>query len=81
MVDMRLVNGAVGTVKAIYYQTGGPPDSPLAVMAVFDKYCGPTLHDGTVPVTPIRHALSSSDVQRSRLQIPLKLAWAVTIHK
>ena len=78
---MGLVNGAVGTVKAICYRTGGPPDLPLAVMAVFDKYCGPTLHDGTVPVTPIHHAWSSSDVQHSRLQIPLKLAWAVNIHK
>ena len=48
---MRLVNGAIGTVKAICYQTGGPPDLPLAAMAAFDKYCGPTLHDGTVPVT------------------------------
>ena len=80
-VDMGLVNGAIGTVKAICYQTGGPPDLPLAVMVTFDKYCGPTLHDGTVPVTPVRHSWSSSGVQCSRLQIPLKLAWAVTIHK
>ena len=80
-VDMGLVNGAIGTVKAICYQTGGPPDLPVAVMVMFDKYCGPTLHDGTVPVTPIRHSWSSSGVQCSRLQIPLKLAWAVTIHK
>lgn len=50
---MGLVNGTVGTVKAICYQTAGPPDLPLAVMVVFDKYCSPTLHDGTVPVTPI----------------------------
>ena len=38
---------------------------PLAVMVTFDKYCGPTLHDGTVPVTLIPHHL------------PFKLAWAV----
>ena len=50
-------------------------------MVTFEKYCGPTLHDGTVPVTPIRHSWSSSGVQCSRLQIPLKLAWVVTIHK
>ena len=42
-VDMGLVNGAIGTVKAICYQTGGPPDLPLAVMVAFEKYCGPTL--------------------------------------
>ena len=80
-VEVGLVNGAIGTVKAICYQNGGPPDLPLAVMVLFDKYCGPTLHDGTVPVTPIRHTWSCSGVQCSRLQLPLKLAWAVTIHK
>ena len=80
-VDMELVNGAIGTVRAICYQTGGPPDLSLAVMVMFDKYCGPTLHDGTIPVTPIRHSWSSSGVQCLRLQIPLKLAWPVTIHK
>ena len=80
-VEVGLVNGAIGTVKAICYQNGGPPDLPLAVIVMFDKYCGPTLHDGTVPVTPIRHTWSSSGVQCSRLQLPLKLAWAVTIHK
>ena len=80
-VEMGLVNGAIGTVKAICYQNGGPPDLPLAVMVKFDKYCGPTFHDGTIPITPIRHSWSSSGVQCSRLQVPLKLAWAVTIHK
>ena len=46
---------------------GGPLDLPLAVMIMFNKYCGPTLHDGTVPVTPIYYAWSSSGVQCSRL--------------
>ena len=32
---------------------GGPFDLLLAVMVLFDKYCHPTLHDSTVPITLI----------------------------
>ena len=80
-VDVGLVNGAMGTVQAICYRTGGPPDLPIAVMVRFDSYSGPTFPDGTVPITPLRRCWSSSGGQCSRLQLPLKLAWAVTIHK
>ena len=80
-VEVGLVNGAMGTIEAICYRSGGPPDLPLAVMVKFDHYSGPTLHDGTVPITPLRRTWSNSGVQCSRLQLPLKLAWAVTIHK
>ena len=74
-VDVGLVNGAMGTVEAICYRTRGPPDLPIAV------YSGPTFPDGTVPITPLRRSWSSSGGQFSHLQLPLKLAWAVTIHK
>ena len=47
-------NGAMGTIEAICYRNGGPPDLPLAVMVKLDHYTGPTLHDGTVPITPLR---------------------------
>ena len=79
--DVGLVNGAMGTIQAICYRSGGPPDLPVAVMVHFDQYIGPTLHDGTVPIPPIRQTWSASGSQHSRLQLPLKLAWAVTIHK
>ena len=80
-VDVGLVNGAMGTVQAICYRTGGPPDLPITVMVRFDNYSGPTFTDSTVPITPLRRCWSSSGGQCSRLQLPLKLAWAVTIHK
>ena len=80
-VDVGLVNGAMRTIQAICYRTGGPPDLPIAVMVHFDSYPGPTFPDGTVPITPLRRSWSSSGGQCSRLQLPLKLAWAVTIHK
>ena len=80
-VETGLVNGAMGTVKAIFYQREGPPDLPLAVMIKFDCYSGPTLHDGSVPIIPVRRTWLHSGAACSRLQLPLKLAWAVTIHK
>ena len=80
-VETGLVNGAMGTVVAICYLSGGPPELPLAVMVRFDKYSGPTLHDGSVPIIPIRRTWIHHGTTCSRLQLPLKLAWAITIHK
>ena len=80
-VDVGLINGAMGTIQAICYRTGGPPDLPIAIMVRFDNYSGPTFPNGTIPITPLRCRWSSSGGQCSLLQLPLKLAWAVTIHK
>lgn len=53
--EVGLVNGAMGTIKAICYQTGkAPPDLPTAVTVKFDTYSCPTLVDGTVHINPIR---------------------------
>ena len=71
----------MGTVKAICYHTGEPPALPLAVMIHFDNYCGPTLPDGTVPIGPFRHTWIKDGNVCCHLQLPLKLALAVTIHK
>ena len=81
-VNMGLVNGAMGTMQAICYHEGGaPPDLPVAITILFDKYSGSTLYDGTVPIPPLRRTWSTSGSQCSRLQLPLKLAWGVTIQK
>ena len=80
-IEAGLVNGAMGTVEAICYQSGGPPALPTAVMVRFDAYTGPTLSDGTVPIVPVCRSCMSGSSACSRLQLPLKLAWAITIHK
>ncbi len=77
-VDVGLVNGAMGTIAAKYYRSGGSLDPPVAVMVLLDQYSGPTFHDGTVPIT---RTWSAAEAACSCLQLPLKLAWAVTIHK
>ena len=66
-VEAGLVNGAMGTVKAICYNSGGPPHLPIAVMVSFDSYSGPTMHNGTVPIVPIRRTWIAGGATCSRL--------------
>ena len=82
-VQVGLVNGAMGTIVAICYdvEDQSPPSLPLAVTVHFDTYTGSTLSDGSVPIIPLHRTWLSSNHQCSKLQLPLKLAWAVTIHK
>ena len=82
-VQVGLVNGAMGTVVAICYDDAGesPPRLPVAVTVRFDSFSGPTLLDGSVPITPLCRTWLSTDKTCSRLKLPLKLAWAVSIHK
>ena len=70
-----------GNCTSYLFPTGGPPSLPTAVMVRFDSYSSPTLPDGSAPIVPIRRTWSNSGKSCSRLQIPLKLAWAITIHK
>jgi ATP-dependent DNA helicase PIF1 len=69
--DVGLVNGAMGTIKAICYPNGkAPPDLPTSVTVTFDTYSGPTLHDGTVPITPIRRTWLTAGAQCSVFTSP-----------
>ena len=61
-----------------------PPDLPIAIIVKFDDYTGPSLTNritGCVPICPITATYNTLDGPYERQQLPLKLAWAITIHK
>ncbi|XP_066914869.1 uncharacterized protein [Clytia hemisphaerica] len=83
--DVGLCNGSLGIVKDIIFQRNHlPPALPIAVIVKFDRYTGPSFfddEDNCVPIVPIIETSSEDNVQKERMQIPLKLAWSITIHK
>jgi hypothetical protein len=85
--ETGLVNGSMGTVEDIIFREGqGPPSLPIAVLVAFDNYKGPTIASlegkRVVPIAPIRRTWNSkSGATCSRLQVPVRLAWAITVHK
>ena len=80
--DIGLCNGATGTiVEFIYASNQQPPDLPIAIIVKFNDYTGPSLTNripGCVPICPICNTL---DGLQERQQLPLKIAWVITIHK
>ena len=84
--DVGLCNGAIGTVLDFVYAKGQqPPCLPICVLVQFDEeYKGPSVSSTfqhCVPICPITQVSGSLGQRYERQQLPLRLAWAMTIHK
>jgi ATP-dependent DNA helicase PIF1 len=84
--EAKLVNGSRGTVRYIIYEDGKlpPHDQPAFIICHFPDYIGPSYlrtEDKLVPLVPMTRSWFEKNKQFSRIQYPIILGWAITIHK
>jgi ATP-dependent DNA helicase PIF1 len=84
--EYGLVNGSMGMVTDLSWSVGQRPSIslPACILIKFDTYTGPDFPNytpGIIPVFPIKRLFDYKGVSCSRMQYPLRLAYAITVHK
>ena len=83
--EVGLVNGSMGAVHDIAWDNGQDPSSmPSVILIQFDDYKGPDFPGcpaGVVSVFPATRQFEYKGVACSRTQFPLRLGYAITVHK
>ena len=80
-----LCNGTRGIVYDIMFRPTSPV--PIVLVQITQKYIGPSFIEGIPAIVPIVPKLHSwlraecSNLRTTRLGLPLRLAFAMTIHK
>ena len=83
--QVGLCNGTRGTISDLLYAQGHkPPNLPIAILVNFPDYSGPPFivtRPKCIRIPPIVREWHNGLRTLSRQQIPLRLSYAMTIHK
>ena len=83
--EIGLVNGSMGSIEDFSWDSGRSTDQlPSVILIRFDSYTGPSFPNcpvGTIPVFPQTRQFDLKNVVCSRTQFPLRLGYAITVHK
>ncbi|XP_034239367.1 uncharacterized protein LOC117644210 [Thrips palmi] len=81
-VSRGLVNGSIGNIYRILHgQDEEPPNMPLYILIEFHDINLTGIGLKYIPIKPVLATWTEKGKVCSRLQLPLVLAWACTIHK